>query len=187
MPDDVRMRDVVLVTGPPGAGKSSVAEHLVSLLDPSAYVAGDLFFGFVRRGYIKPWLPEAKDQNALVIEAAALAVGRLARRFHVVYDGVVGPWYLPTFADTSGLDVLHYAMLLPPLSVCVERVASRAEHGFTNLDATRHMWDDFERSRRGIQSRVIDDVASPEALAQQIAHRVADGSLRYDLGSDEAT
>ena len=170
----------IVVTGPPGAGKSSVSQHLVSLLDPSACVAGDLFFGFLRSGYVDPWLPEAKGQNAVVIEAAALATGRLARRFHVVYDGVVGPWYLPTFAKVSGVRVLHYAVLLPPLSVCIERVTSRAGHGFSDLGAAEHMWQDFEGATQGLAAHVLDAVTSPKALAKQIAQRVTDGSIRYD-------
>jgi hypothetical protein len=153
-------------------------------MDPSAYVAGDLFLGFVRNGYIDPWLSGANDQNRVVIEAAALAAGRLASRFHVVYDGVLGPWYLPTFVAVSGLAAVHYALLMPPLSMCVERVASRADHGFTDLDATQHMWRDFERSTGGLQRHILDGVASPATLAQQISLRVTDGTLRYERNGD---
>lgn len=173
------MHEAVVVTGPPGAGKSSVSECLVSLMDPSAYVAGDLFFQFVRNGFVDPWLAEAGDQNQVIVEAAALAAGRLTRRFNVVYDGVVGPWYLPTFFEVSGLETVHYAVLLPPLAVCVERVASRSDHGFTDLDATEHMWRDFDRSTAGLAQHILNDTGSPAELAQQIAHRVTDGTLRY--------
>lgn len=83
------MGEVIVVSGPPGAGKSTVARALADLYDPSALVAGDDFFAFLQRGRIDPWLPEADAQNRAVLAAAAAACGRLAERFTVVYDGVL--------------------------------------------------------------------------------------------------
>jgi 2-phosphoglycerate kinase len=53
------MPELVVITGPPGAGKSSVAEHLADSFTPSALVAGDSFFAMIKQGYIMPWLPES--------------------------------------------------------------------------------------------------------------------------------
>ena len=49
--------ELLVVTGPPGAGKSTVAARLVERRSPSALVEGDAFFAFLRRGRIDPWLP----------------------------------------------------------------------------------------------------------------------------------
>jgi hypothetical protein len=57
-----------------------------------------------------------------------------------VYDGVIGPWFLDVFLAGTGLDSLHYVVLLPTEATCVERVRARLGHGFTDLDATRHMY-----------------------------------------------
>src|SRR5919204_2602674 len=100
---------LLIVTGPPGAGKSSVAPLIAEGFDRSVLVQGDAFFGFVARGSITPWLPEANQQNEVVLRAAAAAAGRYAAGgFVTVYDGIVGPWFLPTFLAASGLSGLHY-------------------------------------------------------------------------------
>jgi len=65
--------------------------------------------------------------------------------FTGVYDGVIGPWFVSTFLKSTGLVSLHYAMLVPPLSVCLDRVRSREGHGFTDLGTAEHMWNDFHR------------------------------------------
>ena len=82
-----------MITGPPGAGKSSVSEQLANQFEPSALVAGDSFFAMIKQGYILPWLPQSRRQNTVIIEAAAAAAGRLTDICFVVYDGVLGPWF----------------------------------------------------------------------------------------------
>jgi cytidylate kinase len=177
------MGRVVVITGPPGSGKSTVSEELALLLSPSALVQGDEFFGFLRAGAVDPWLEGAAEQNRAVIEAAAACVGRLARRYEVVYEGVVGPWYLPAFAESAGLTSLHYVLLLPPLAVCLDRVRTRTSHGFKDPAAAEHLWDDFQASLEGLGQHVVDGVAGPTDLASTIADRLDDGSLLYSSRS----
>lgn len=176
------MSELIVITGPPGAGKTTVAELLVADYEPSALVAGDHFFGFLARGAIAPWLPAAAAQNETVTEAAALAAGRLVRGgITVIFDGVVGPWLLPAFAAATGLDGLHYALLLPSEQVCLDRVRNRVGHGFTDQAATRHMHADFTRAPVAARHR-IPPADQPEQTARRIAERVAAGSLRYRMG-----
>jgi cytidylate kinase len=176
------MGELIVVTGPPGAGKSSVCAVLADKFVPSALVAGDAFFAFLRRGYIPPWQPAADQQNTVVTEAAASAAGRLCGHCWVVYDGVVGPWFLPVFARSTGLGQIHYVALLPPMEVCLERVRTRTGHGFTDLAAARHMYTQFATA--GIEERhlLIDPDSSAASLATRIHDCIADGSLVYRAG-----
>ena len=176
--------ELAVVTGPPGAGKSAVAERLVALFDPSVLVAGDDFFAFLRTGAVPPWHETAHRQNAAVIDAAAAATGRLAAHFDVVYDGVVGPWFLPAFLGSTGVSHLHYLVLLPPMPICLERVRNRRGHSFTDLEAAAHMWHEFDRSDLDPRHVLSAEGVEPAALAQRLAERIGDGSLRHPGGTE---
>lgn len=169
--------DLIVVTGPPGAGKSTVAQVLSKHFEHSALVAGDDFFAFIDQGYIAPWTAEAHHQNEVVVGAAAAASGRLVTGgYTVVYHGVIGPWFLDTFGAATGLERLHYALLLPPEQVCVERVRSRTGHGFTDLDAARHVHREFSNAEFA-DRHVIPSEGSAEVVALSILEMVLQGSL----------
>ena len=174
------MAFLVVVTGPPGAGKSTVASVLADKFGESVLVEGDAFFAFLAQGAIAPWLPAAHRQNEVVTCAAAAAAGRyVAGGYITVYDGVLGPWFLADFAAAAALDCLHYAVLLPSVERCVARVAGRTSHGFTDEAATRHMHRQFAGADID-QRHVLADPSGPaEETAEQIMKRTRSGMLRY--------
>jgi cytidylate kinase len=173
--------ELVVISGPPGAGKSMVAAVLARRFTPAAVVPGDDFFAFIRSGALAPWLPESHAQNVAVVEAAASAAGRLAGYCDVVYEGVVGPWLISAFLDSTGRKHLHYVVLHPPLAVCLDRVRTREGHGFTDLAAAEHMWRDFDRSDIAERHLFRDPTASAEQLADEIAEHVEAGTVRYPV------
>jgi predicted ABC-type ATPase len=174
------MGALLVITGPPGAGKSTVAAIVSGGFSRSALVAGDDFFAFLDQGAIAPWLPEAHEQNEIVTEAAAATAGRLARGdYVVVYDGVVGPWLVRTFATAAAAPSLDYAILLPREETCVERVRSRVGHGFTDLAAARHMYGEFARASIDPRHVVVDPPDDPQETAQLIRARFDAGTLRW--------
>lgn len=172
------------MTGPPGAGKSTVARMVSKMFARSALVAGDDFFRFIDQGYVAPWTPEARYQNEIVVGAAAAAAGRLAAGgYTVTYDGVIGPALLERFGSATGLPRLHYVVLLPPRQVCVERVRSRVGHGFTDIDATLHMYGEFAGARIG-ERHLITGLDSAKVTATSIREQMVAGSFIRTIGED---
>lgn len=173
------MGEVLIVTGPPGSGKSTVSALLVAQFEPAALVPGDAFFAFLERGAIAPWLPEAHAQNEVVTRAAAACTGALAAGdLTVVYDGVVGPWFLPVFAAAAGSPALHYAVLLPPVETCLERVATRQGHGFTDQGAARRMHAEFSNADLATR-HLVDSRKGPDEVVRTLLGRMAEGTLLH--------
>jgi hypothetical protein len=126
-------------------------------------------------------LPESHAQNDVVGRAAAAAAGRFATAYSTVYDGVMGPWFLATFARETGLEALHYVILLPSVETCVERVLTREGHGFTDEPATRKMHDEFSRATVAERHVFRDPPDTPAAVAAEVLARVEAGALTYRL------
>lgn len=168
------------MTGPPGAGKSTVAPLVADGFPSSVLIQGDWFFGLWRRGAIDPWLPEAKPQTAIAATAAAATVRSFAiADCTVVYDGFIPPLDLPGFAALAGVASAQYAVLLPPEAICVKRVTSRTGHGFTSEDATRAMYRDFADQELTVRHRVTRAEESPHDAAKRILDRISAGTLRW--------
>ena len=176
------MPGLLVVSGPPGAGKSTVAALLAEDGDRTALVAGDLFFSFLRRGAVAPWLPEAEAHNEVVTQAAARATGRLADGWLlVVYDGVVLPRRLPSFLAATERSICDYAVLLPAEAECLGRVAGRIGHGFTDPDAAAGMHREF-RTADVDPRHVVVTGGPPAEVADAVRARWARGELTWTAG-----
>jgi predicted ABC-type ATPase len=176
------MGSLLVVSGPPGAGKSTVAQLIADQFERSVLVEGDAFFGFLAAGAIEPWLPESHQQNEIVTEVGAQATGAFVNGgYDTVYDGVVGPWFLTAFARGTGLDQLDYAVILPSLDVCLERVRSRVGHGFSDPEATASMHRQFADGDLDQRHVITDEASSASEIAALISDRRVQGLLGVQI------
>jgi predicted ABC-type ATPase len=176
------MGSLLVVTGPPGAGKSTVARLIAERFESSVLVEGDAFFAFLCAGAIEPWLTESHAQNGVVTDAAAAATASFVTGgYDTVYDGVMGPWFLPAFARRLGLAELDYVVLLPSEEECAERVRSRVGHGFSDDAAARFMHGQFSADRPASGQVVESDRLDADAIAAEVIRRRAAGDLRVRL------
>lgn len=141
-------------------------------------VQGDAFFAFVAAGFIEPWLPESAEQNRIVTRAAGAATGELCRAYDTIYDGVLGPWFLPTFVDAGELDELDYAVLLPDVGACVDRIRVRQGHSFTDEAAGMHMHRSFTDAEIPARHLIDSTELDPSETVERILEARSDGALR---------
>jgi predicted kinase len=138
---------VLILTGPPGAGKTTTATELVARFPRAVHLESDRFFEFIRSDYVEPWRPESSEQNRVVMRIVAEAAARYAAAgYFTVIDGIVIPgWFLEPVRD-----VLHdaghrvaFAVLRAPLSVCLARVQEREGGPGADSGALEQIWQSF--------------------------------------------
>jgi hypothetical protein len=169
---------LLIVSGPPGAGKSTVSELVAGELGECVLVRGDRFFGFLTRGGIAPWLPEAGAQNEVVATAIAAATGAYVRGgYDTVVDSLIWPASLSKFLDAAGAEDGHYVVLCPPVEQCVHNVRTRLDHGFADDLVTKSLHAQFEEDLVPARQLITSWPDAPTETCTEILRRLRAGEL----------
>ena len=150
--------DVLVLTGPPAVGKSTVAALIADRWDLSVHLRTDYFWDeFIRRGFLRPWMLESQEQNTTVMRVITAAAVEYAKGgYSVVVDGIVGPWFAELVAETFADHGVawHYVILLPANDVNVERSRSRSKT--ITQGVLDKMYDEFTSHLDGYEKHVVD-------------------------------
>lgn len=150
--------DIVIVSGPPGSGKSTVAAALAGSSDRAVHLESDWFYRCIRSGLVAPHLPGAHEQNSAVMDVATDAAAGFAEAgYAVLWDGVVGPWFLGRIAQRLARRevVLRYLVLGASRDVAIERV--RRRDGSPETSGVATIWDAFADLGEREHHRVLGD------------------------------
>ncbi|MGW7521634.1 AAA family ATPase [Streptomyces sp. NPDC054796] len=139
---------VVVLAGPPGAGKSTVARRIAARHERAVHLHTDDFWSYIVAGSVPPYEPASDAQNQTVLSVIAGAAFTYASGgFVTVVDGVVGPWMLHHFRTAMAAawrTRADYVVLRPRRKVTLARAMARTEPGaLVDQSPLGLMWDRF--------------------------------------------
>ena len=177
------MNQILVLSGPPGAGKTAVAEAVCERYDRMLRVEVDTLRHWVCAGYRHPWAGDAQAQEQRLLatrNASAIARESVAARYAVVIDDVAfAPDLLAYREALEGVDALvEVVTLLPDLATTLARDRGRSEPA-----RVRELHARFaaEAQAGGLAGALLDSTADADAevSADRLMALVATGAAIF--------
>ena len=168
------MGALVVISGPIGSGKTTVARALVEASPPPlAYIEGDDFWRFLAK-------PRAggppRNIRAIMPAMFRAAAAIAADDYEAILDFSMPPAFVrAASARVTGAPV-HYVELRPALDVCAARAATRAEGVIAGYAPYADFYDAFDAEERFV---IRNDTMDPAAVAAGIRAGIADGRFLF--------
>jgi hypothetical protein len=164
---------VVMLSGPVGAGKTTVARELVAISPaPFCSIEGDTLWSV----FAKPGEKPVRERFLLLMRSMTAAAVPLARGGYEVLLNFSFPL---DFVDTARKILkevpLDFVMLRPSLETCERRAVGRPEGKIADYGAYREFYAMFEGLPK---HEVADDDADAGSIARRIRAGLDEGIFR---------
>ncbi|MBN3857287.1 hypothetical protein G3N59_28265 [Paraburkholderia sp. Ac-20340] len=165
---------IIVISGPPGSGKTAVTKALIPLLpQPVACIEGDRFWKFI----VKPDARERHDNFRTIIRSMTAACLPFARSdFQVVLDFSIPPAMLDTLRTIVKDIPLHYVLLRPGIETCALRASRRDAGKIGDYETLRGFYTLF--AGEAANHAISDESATPDAIAAHIVSGLAAGTFK---------
>lgn len=157
---------VVMLSGPVGAGKTTVARELVAISPaPLCYLEGDAFWSL----FVKPDSKPRREQFRVLMRSVTAAAVPLARNgYEVLLDFTFPLDFLDTARKILKEIPIDLVLLRPSIAVCEQRALARPDCTLADYGVYRDFYAMFE----GLPKHEISD---DEADASSVARRIREG------------
>jgi predicted kinase len=176
-----RASSIVILTGSPGTGKTTVGARLAKAKPRGLHIPSDVFYTFPAHP-ISPYRPAALEQNTDIIAAVTRTSAAFAGRgYHVILDGIFVPGFLPVMAmalQPTGVSV-QYVVLRAPLEIALRRVQDRI--GYEKDHVVRLMHAAFSDLGPYAAHSVDTGTRDADAVAADLGTSLDHGEFVLDL------
>ncbi len=159
---------VCLITGPMGAGKSSVSNALANKFERSAVIEVDKLRGMIKGGFVKPspYTEEVELQLSLSAKNACdMADNFLEKGFNVFIDGIVGRKLLKQYSNFFKDKNFKAFLLLPSPEALLARFDDRGDY-LELRERTTELHKIFSEKRDQLNLQTLD--SSDQTLEETV-------------------